>query len=135
MLAMAELFANYLNAKGVRFDAREHQDGHNSIVIHQSGITTICSFNGDTGSYLSFYHQVVTGVPKDKLVDAILACNALNEQFKWLKFYVDKEGDLMAEDDAILAYENAAEETWELLLRGFHVIDAAKPALMRAIYA
>ena len=94
----------------------------------------MCIFASDDGEYVSLYLQFES-IPEDKIIDVILVCNELNAKFKWVKFYVDSDHDLMLEDDAILTAENAAEEVFELMLRMIKICDDAKPAIMKAIYA
>ena len=74
-------------------------------------------------------------VPQEKVVDAIIACNELNTAYKWAKFYVDKDNDVMVQDDAILTVATAAEEAFEILLRVIDIAKEAKQPLMKAIYA
>ena len=74
-------------------------------------------------------------VPEDKFLEALIACNELNAQYKWVTFYIDKDKDIIVHDDAILNVETAAEEAFELLLRMLDITSDAKPVLMKAIYA
>ena len=91
-------------------------------------------FCGDDGGYFSLY-LVYEHVPEEKLADVIFLCNELNAQYKWITFYVDKDGDVVLHDDAILTASNAAEEAFELLVRTLKIGEDVKPAIMKAIYA
>ena len=73
-------------------------------------------------------------IPEEKLADLIFACNELNTKYKWVTFYVDGDRDLMLHDDALLSYDTAAEEAFEMLLRMINISAEAKPVIMRALY-
>ena len=72
---------------------------------------------------------------ENKLTAMLMACNAANKQYRWIKFYISDNQDIMAEDDAILDMANVGEECIELVARMVRVVDEAYPSFMRAIYA
>lgn len=133
MKICAELFVNNLKSKDLHFDVDEHDDV-TVVSFPYDGKVARLVFNGDDGSYLSLY-MVYENIPEEKFVEAIVACNELNTQYKWATFYVDKDRDLMVHDDAILSVSNAAEEAFEIMLRILNIAKEAKPILMKAIYA
>lgn len=92
-----------------------------------------CVFSGDKGEYLSLF-MYFEHVPDEKYVDVLLVCNALNSRFRWVKFCIDSDNDIVLKDDALLNIESAT-ETMELFIRMIAIFDEAKPALMKAIYA
>lgn len=133
MLPCAELFNDMLKAKELYGECREF-DGNSMITFPYDGQNFRCIFSGDKGEYLSirlFFEKV----PNDKYADVLLVCNSLNAQYKWVKFYIDKDNDIAFEDDAILSIESAADETFELLLRMINIFKDVKPSFMKAIYA
>ena len=134
MLACAELFIELLNSKGLHFDSREDSDGDVIVSFPYQGKVTRCIFSGDEGKYLSLY-LVYERVPEDKYADGVLLANEMNCKWKWVKFYVDGDNDLMLQDDAILSIETAANEAFELLVRMINIGDDSKPAIMKALYA
>lgn len=134
MLPIAELVIEDFKSKDFVYDVKEASDGDVILRFPYDGKAVTMIFTGDRGEYVSFYHQIER-VPEDKMLPALLAANSLNDTYKWLKFYIDHDNDLMAQDDAILTEENAAEETLELLARGLDIVKDAKPVLMKALYA
>ena len=134
MLEFAQLVIDYFTSKELQFETREIPDG--GVVVHVpfKDLSINMIFNGEKGEYLSFYYQVAS-VPDEKLANLIVVCNKLNSTYKWLKFYVDDDKDIMAQDDAILTEENAGDETFELLFRGIKIVNDVKPIIMKAIYA
>ena len=130
----AELFKSFIEAKGLACSTGADDDGDSVIEFPYKGKTAKMFFCGDEGHYLSIY-VVYEEVPKDKTVDTIIACNALNVQYKWVTFYVDDDNDVVLHLDAILSPATAAEEAFELLVRTLNIGDEAKPIIMKAIYA
>ena len=134
MLACAELFINLLESKNLKYNAGVLKDGEVLVDFPFEGKAVKCIFAGNDGEYLSLY-LVYEKIPEDKMADLIFLCNELNAKFKWVKFYVDKDGDLMLQDDSILTPETAAMEAFELLLRMISIGQDVKASVMRAIYA
>ena len=130
----AELMKKDLDAKNMNFTTGTTKKGDSVIEFPYKGKTAKMFFCGDEGHYLSIY-VVYEEVPKDKTVDTIIACNALNVQYKWVTFYVDDDNDVVLHLDAILSPATAAEEAFELLVRTLNIGDEAKPIIMKAIYA
>lgn len=134
MLPCAELFNDLLKSKELHSEYRELDEGKSMITFPYEGQNFRCIFSGDKGEYLSlrlFFEKV----PDDKYADVLLVCNALNAQYKWVKFYIDKDNEIALEDDALLSIESAAAEAFELLIRMISIFKDVKPSFMKAIYA
>ena len=134
MKPCAEMFIEFLKAKNMNFQSGTDSDGDTVVEFPYDGKVTKLFFCGEQGEYLSMY-LVYEHVPDDKLADVIFACNELNNNFKWVTYYVDRDNDVICHDDAILTVENAADEAFELLVRLLQITDKAKPTIMKAIYA
>ena len=134
MLTCAELFIAKLDSKGLHYSSRVDSDGDVIVDFPYQGKVTKCIFSGDNGKYLSLY-LVYERVPEDKYADGIFLANEMNCKWKWVKFYVDGDRDLMLQDDAILSVENAGDEAFELLVRMINISDDSKGAIMKALYA
>ncbi len=133
MRACAELFTQDLQSKGLPFESVEKEDSSVVRIVYD-GRRTSCIFTGEEGTYLTVY-TYFESIPEAKITDFYAICNGLNSKYKWLKFYIDDENDLIIEDDAILTLENAADETFELLMRSISIMQEAKPSIMRGIYS
>ena len=132
MLKIAQIVIDRFKADGAPVNFVE-AGGDVLLEIPFKGMNAVLDFSGDNGEYLSL-SLIIDSVPEDKQMDVIIACNTMNSMFKWLKFCVDKDNEVMARDDAILAESNAFEETMELMLRAFSIVTQVKPAIMRVIY-
>ena len=134
MLTCAELFTDYLDSKDLKYQVREVGEGDVVVSLMIDSKMTNCIFSGENGKYVSMY-TVFESIPADKTAAILFVCNQLNTTYKWLKFYLDKDNDLMVEDDAILSEENAAAECFELVVRRLQILKDVKPVVMRALYA
>lgn len=134
MNACAELFTTLLNERNLSFQCGVDEDGDSMVEFPYQGKSYKMFFSGNDGCYLSLY-QIFEHIPDEKIADVIFACNELNSQYKWITFYVNQQNDVILHDDAILSVENAAEETFELLVRMIDIANNVKPIIMKAIYA
>lgn len=133
MNTCAKLFIDNLNSKDLHFSVEEKEGGKTIVQIPFDNRNHRFVFTGDNGEYLSMY-TLFESVPQDNFADALIVCNQLNAKYKWLKFYIDEDFDLMIDDDAILDPSNAADEAFELLYRRVNLLKEVKPTLMKAIY-
>lgn len=130
----ASLFAKFLEDKNLRFDAKELDNGRAVVHFPYDGKIARIFFSGNEGTYMSMY-LVFESVPAEKVADVLVVCNELNNTYKWVKFYLDNDNDLILQDDAILSVNTAADETFELMLRMFDIGKESKAKIMKAIYA
>ena len=133
MLLCAQLFIEDLNNKNLNFDSKVDGDGDVIIKFPYDGKITTFIFTGEEGRYVSMY-TVIENVPQEKTTDLYAVCNQMNCTWKWFKFYLDKDNNIIVQGDAILSPESAADETFELLVRRVNVMKEVKPTFMRAIY-
>lgn len=133
MLICAELFVSNLKSKNLTYDVQDLGD-KTLVSFPYQNMKILFLFAGQQGEQA----QLITSlehVPEDKFVDLVLACNQLNNQFRFIKFTVDKDNDVMARADAILDTTSAGDECFELLIRSLQIIQDAKPLIMKSIYA
>ena len=133
MKRLAQIFIDELKSKELTVDYKEDSDGDVIVQIPFDGKMTTFIFNGDEGEYVSMY-TCFESIPAEKVPTMLVVCNQLNMTYKWLKFYIDRDNDLMVQDDAILTEENAVSECIELLLRRGRILKEAKPIIMRPLY-
>ena len=130
--ASFELFKEFLDSKGFNYASHIDNDGDGVVDFPYDGKVVKCFFSGD--KYLSLY-IVFERVPEDKLADVIFLCNDLNSRYKWVTFYVDKDGDGIIHDDAVISVETAADEAFELIIRMLDITKDTKAEIMKCIYA
>ena len=82
--------------------------------------------------------QVVTSpianAPGEKTAKMLLVLNECNHKFRWVKFYLDDDNDVVANGDVIFNEQNAGEACIELVMRTASIIDDAYPEIMKGIW-
>lgn len=69
---------------------------------------------------------------KQKLYEV---CSVLNAKFKWIKFYLDEENNVIeAAIDAMIQLDSCGEECFELIGRTVSIVNEAYPEIMKAIW-
>ena len=135
MVTNAEMFIATLEARGLKYTTNDLGNGGVAVGVMFDYIMTHVIFDGrDDGSHVAFRTRL-EGCPADKMTDIIVLCNSLNEQYRWVKFYVSTENNIMIEDDAIVSPDTAGEECFELLIRTVSIIKDVKPSFMKIIYS
>ena len=74
-------------------------------------------------------------VTEDQMPMALLGCNTFNKNKKWVRFYVDKDGDIVVANDMIVDELTAGEEVFELMMRMAFNADEAYKEINKVIGA
>ncbi|MCQ2437636.1 MAG: YbjN domain-containing protein [Clostridia bacterium] len=98
-------------------------------------ITVNVLFDKDGEDMVAFRAWGIVKVPENKYGAAVLACNKLNTQYRWVKFVVDKDNDLNCEMDAYVDIESVGSECKRCVSRIVNISDEAYPEIMKAIWA
>ncbi len=135
----AQSYIDTLNENGLKVkETYETSDGQTVVKcgwhLSNTTIDVLVAFS-ENCRYAALRCFRIATVPKDRLGQAILTCNELNNTYKWVKFCVDDDGDVTAENDAILDAATCGAVCLELMARMTQVINEAYPKLMKAIYA
>ena len=128
-------FTNYLDGKNVRYTVDNEFKLH--VVFNADNapsITVNVIFDKDGEGKVRFVVWSIGKFPESKLGAGMVACNALNAKYRWVKFYIDSDDEGCAEMDAIVDEDTAGEECHELLYRVVNIVDEAYPEIMRALY-
>ncbi len=73
-------------------------------------------------------------VPEQKKETVILELNKLNAYYRWAKFYLDEDGDIRIDTDAVVDQDTCGQECHELVRRLVGIGDDAYPQIMKAIW-
>ncbi len=73
----------------------------------------------------------VTDSKRDSILAAI---NQLNDQYRYVKFVMDKDNDVNVEYDLCLCTEDVGEICFEIFARFMQILDEAYPVLMHALW-
>ena len=74
-------------------------------------------------------------VPEGKRGALLEACNKLNSDYRWVKFYIDDDGDIATSLDAVIDIDTVGPEVIQLVSRMVSIYDGAYPTLMKATWA
>ena len=61
-------------------------------------------------------------------------CNLMNNRFRWVKFSIDKDCDVVAATDAHVDQFTAGEEVLMLVRRMVNIVDESYPEFMKAVW-
>lgn len=62
-------------------------------------------------------------------------CNRMNNQWRWVKFYIDDDADIVASIDAYIDMDTCGEECLNLVRRVVNITDEAYPEFAKARWA
>ena len=134
MESIKQLCMEYMRREKIRYeDVREFVL---KITYTGANLTTIpiyIYFDEDGESSVAVKCWSVANFAGQRELAASLS-NELNEKYRWVKFYVDKDGDVIAELDAFVSEGNAGEGCMKLVRRVTSVVDDAYPFLERALW-
>ncbi len=126
-----------LDAQGVKYTYDERED---DVVVS-------CGFNMDNApvrvslfidndnTHVALRCFGFVKVAKDKYANALIACNQCNMEYRWVKFVIDDDMDINAQDDAVTSPETAGTELFELMHRMLSIVDDCYPVFMKSIWA
>ena len=105
------------------------------VIFPYENRETTFLFLGEDGVSVQMMTVIKSMGNDEKFVEAVMACNQQNRRFRFVKFIVDDDNDIMALSDAILDVSTAGEECFELLVRTLKTIKEARPQIMKVIYS
>ena len=132
-----KMTAAYFEAKGLRYKIDEE---NNIMRVGVGGLDN----KGDVSIFI-FFDQDETSVAirsfkyctfsEDKLSKMYEICSNMNNQYRWIKFYVQEEERVITlATDAVIQMESCGEEILELVMRLADIADSAYPHFMKAIW-
>ena len=134
MTTATQIFANYLDGHGITYRIEDERvlsvtsKGDNAPKIR------VLFIFGEGGKDVAIRCYSVAKVPSEKVAKAHETCSKLNSKYRWIKFYVDSDNEIAAEDDAVIEPNTLGAECFELLARCINIVDEAYPAIMGTIW-
>lgn len=79
---------------------------------------------------------LITKTPKEKRARVMEACNILNRKIRYMKFYLDTDGDINVEYDFPVhsSDECIGEMAFEIFVQTMHILDNEYEVFMKALY-
>ena len=129
-----KIFLAYLNENNIHYS--DHSEF--AVRIPYSGqnlknIPMFVSFHKDGLALANIKCFEIAGF-KGKEDIALRLCNDLNNRFRWLKFYVDPDADIIASLDTYVDEHNCGFFCLDLVKRSVSIIDEAYPLITRALW-
>jgi hypothetical protein len=130
-------YQRYMDGHGIRYSV-----ANDTIVsVTYTGnncqsISVIVAFDQSGNNLVEFGSYCIGTVNTDeKYADAIVLCNQLNKQYRWVKFFVDDDRSIVAKADAIVDFSSVGAECSEMVNRMVGIIDDVYPEFMRLMWA
>ena len=139
MLKTVESFEQEMQKANLKYHGlRDLEDGRTVCICGVSGLNTrydvTVIFDADERHIALRVFQLLK-VPIDRMGQILELMNALNHQFRWIKFTVDQDNDVSLQADAIVDSHTCGTVSVELLVRIMKIIDEAYPQFMKVIWA
>ena len=135
--AATKLFAAFMEAQGVKCHEVNEEEGFAVVgwTLENTKIMLIFKF-GDDNNDVHIIGRDFIKVKEEKYADMYKVINDCNKKYRWVKFVLDEEnGEIRAEDDAVIQLDSCAQEAFELMIRMNHVVDDAYPSFMKALWS
>lgn len=135
------LIAETFEKRGVKFDVVSHHDSEQllagfSVDCGPNVIMRFISRDNDNDVAARIF-GLVSNTPKEKRLRVMEACNVLNHKIRYMKFYLDADGDINVEYDfPVHTPDNGiGEMAFEIFMRMMHILDAEYSIFMKALYS
>ncbi len=130
-----QIFMNYLSVQDIKYQ----DQGDNAVRIvytgdNMSSIPVFVFFDRDGDPLVQFRCWEIVNF-NGMVGQGIQVCNALNAKYRWVKFYLDDDNDVICECDAYIDNNTCGNVCLSLVRRMVNITDEAYPELMRARYA
>lgn len=129
-------FTRFLDGKDIRYSRRN--DSCISIgwddLKNIKSVAVIISFDED-GKRVELRSYSVGSFKDELFTKGLIACNEVNKKYRWVKFYLDDDQDVVATDDAVIDSRTSDDECFELMIRMMSIIDESYPTFMRARFS
>lgn len=140
MSLVAERIKAHFDAKEIRYDYYEPNESRNEAIRVSFGAKnkdsiSLLLFIDEDGNSINVKSFSVAKVPENKLMDMYVCLNDLNNQYRWVKFYVDSDNEVTVSGDAIVDEASAGEECLEIVIRYIGIIDDVYPNIMKTLWA
>ena len=140
MKPIAKSVCDFFDLKGMKYTVLNDEDEVIEIIYNgknMARIRMVLTFDKDEKSIA--IHSYSIAKPKDdsavSKAKAYIACNLLNQKWRWFKFYLDTDDEYTASVDAVIDLYTAGEECYELIQRMTDVIDNSYPLIMQSIWS
>lgn len=135
MATYKELFMRYMDREGVKYQDRNEF----CVKVTYTGdnlksIPVLVFFDEDGDPIVQFKCWDIANF-KNKEDAGIRACNEANTKYRWVKFNIDSDFDVVASIDAYIDAGTCGQECLSLVKRVVNITDGAYPIFAKALWA
>lgn len=124
-------FINHLKKNDIKYN--QEDDHVISISFKGDNIDRVKAyvfFDEDGDPYVHLKCWTISSF-KNNVEKGLLLCNALNIEYRWVRFYIDKDFDLSADMDAKIDILTCGENCLFLVKRIANIVDDAYPQIAK----
>lgn len=119
-----QLFLDYMDANGVKYtDVREDVVKVVYTGDNLKSIPVYVFFDKDGDPLVCFKCWDIARLNDSKKAYGIIKCNTLNKKYRWVKFYLDDDNDIVAQIDAYVDEKTCGSEYLALVRRMVGIVD------------
>ena len=135
MQIYAQEFCKYMDANDIKYvEKKDHVIKVTYTGDNLDSIPVFVIFDEDNDPLVQFKCWDIANF-KNNVGKAIEICNSLNAEYRWVKFYVDSDNDIIASIDAVLDINTCGSHCMTLVRRVVNIVDEAYPQIARARWA
>lgn len=135
------LIAETFEKRGVKFDVVSHYGGEQllagfSVDCGPNVIMRFISRDNDNDVAARIF-GLISNTPKEKRTRVMEACNILNHKIRYMKFYLDTDGDINVEYDFPVRSpdDGIGEMAFEIFIRMMQILRSEYSIFMKALYS
>lgn len=135
------LIAETFEKRGVKFDVVSHDGSEElracfSVDCGPFVIMRFISRDNDNDVAARIF-GLISNTPKEKRARVMEACNVLNHKIRYMKFYLDTDGDINVEYDFPVHSpdDGIGEMAFEIFVRMMQILDSEYSIFMKALYS
>ncbi len=127
-------YMRYMDDNGIKYtDRSEHVVRVSYSGDNMRSIPVNVFFDEDGDNIVQLCCYEIARFKGDRIANGLIVCNALNQKYRWVKFYLDSDNDVRAELDAYISSGTAGEECANLVRRVVSIVDKSYPTIIKAI--
>ena len=125
-------FMREMDRQGIRYS----DDGEFRVSVSYSGdftnsIKINVIFDKDGEGLVALRCWSFGSIPSNAREYMLERCNKLNAEYRWVKFYIDNDGNLSVGMDAVVDIDSVGKECVQLVKRMVSIYDDAYPTLIK----
>ena len=128
-----------MTERGLKFEHVEGREnptitlgfGGGDYLFSHLGVFIIFDEDGTSAHIVT---SPIARVSAEKTAGVLCTLNECNQKFRWVKFFLDEDNDVIADSDMDFDEQNAAGVCIEAAVRTASIVNEAYPDIMRAVW-